>query len=79
MITKVTSPKTPSTKNLYGKAGWMKVRFDDLMRIIEKKKRISKVGLNKKSVLLWKGLDWLTKRQTLLNIYSLGAYMPLAG
>ena len=42
MITKVTSPKTPSTKNLYGKAGWMKVRFDDLMRIIEKKKRISK-------------------------------------
>lgn len=42
MITKVTSPKTPSTKNLYGKAVWMKVRFDDLMWKIEKKKRISK-------------------------------------
>ena len=42
MTTKVTSPRTPSTKNLYGKAIWMKVRFDDLMRKIEKKKRISK-------------------------------------
>ena len=42
MITKVTSSKTPSTKNLYGKAVWMKVRFDDLMQKIEKKKRISK-------------------------------------
>ena len=42
MITKVTSPKTPSTKNLYGKAGWMNVRFEDLMQKIEKKKKISK-------------------------------------
>ena len=42
MITKVTSPKTPSTKNLYGKAGWMKVRFEDLVQKIENKKRISK-------------------------------------
>jgi len=25
MITKVTSPGTPITKNLYGKAVWMKV------------------------------------------------------
>tara|TARA_B100000953_G_scaffold213413_1_gene176360 strand:+ start:1134 stop:1265 length:132 start_codon:yes stop_codon:yes gene_type:complete len=38
MITKVTSPGTPITKNLYGKAVWMKVRFDDLMRKIKKKK-----------------------------------------
>jgi hypothetical protein len=42
MKTKITSLRTPSTKNLYGKAVWMKVRFDDLMRKIEKKKRISK-------------------------------------
>ena len=38
MITKVTSPKTSSTKNLYGKAGWMKVRFEDLVQKIENKK-----------------------------------------
>ena len=43
MKTKITSPKIPSTKNLYGKASWMEVRFDDLMRKIEKKKRVSKV------------------------------------
>mgnify|MGYP000019867303 FL=1 len=43
MKTKITSPKIPSTKNLYGKASWMEVRFDDLMRKIEKKKRGSEV------------------------------------
>ena len=43
MKTKITSPKIPSTKNLYGKASWMEVRFDDLMRKIEKNKRGSEV------------------------------------
>jgi hypothetical protein len=42
MKTKITSLRTPSTKNLYGKAVWMKVRFDDLIQKIEKNKRISK-------------------------------------
>ena len=42
MQTKVTSPIAPSTKNLYGKTIWMKVRFDDLTHKIKSKKRTSK-------------------------------------
>ncbi len=40
MITKVTSPRTQIIKNFYGKAAWMKVYFDDLIRKLKRKKKI---------------------------------------